>query len=120
MSGGKELKRLQLRRQELVLESAINRLAIGLELQNVRTALGPAERIAGSIRAARPWLLLLAPLAGIMVARTLRNSGSGFSKVMGLLKWIQPLLILWKQFGSISGSADSAGKTLASRDIAAR
>jgi len=98
MLGGKELKGLELRRRELVLRSAINRLEIMVEVQNVQIALRPAERIVSLVRAARPWLLLLAPLAGIFAARGLRNNGSGFSKVMGVLKWIQPLLALWKQF----------------------
>jgi hypothetical protein len=98
MLGGKELKSLELRRRELVLRSAINRLTIGVELQNVQIALRPAERIVGLLRAARPWLVVLAPLAGIFAARSLRNNGSVFSKAMGVLKWIQPLLVLWKQF----------------------
>jgi len=49
--------------------------------------------------------LLLAPLAGIFAARSLRNNGLGFSKVIGLLKWIQPVLALWKQFSSPSTAA---------------
>jgi hypothetical protein len=105
MLGGEELKGLELRRRELVLRSTINRLAIGVELQNVQIALRPAERIVGLVRAARPWLLVLAPLAGIFAARGLRNNGSGLSKVLGILKWIQPLLVLWKQFRSPSAEA---------------
>ena len=105
MLGGKELKGLELRRRELVLRSAINRLEIMVEVQNVQIALRPAERIVGLVRAARPWLLLLAPLAGIFAARSLRKNGSGFSKALGVLKWIQPLLALWKQFGSPSTEA---------------
>ena len=105
MLGGKELKGLELRRRELALRSAINRLAIRVELQNVQRALHPAERIASSVRAARPWLSVFAPLAGIFAARSLRNNGSGFSKVLGILKWIQPLLVLWKQFRTPSTEA---------------
>jgi len=105
MLGGKELKGLELRRRELVLRSTINRLTIRLELQNVQVALRPAERIVGLVRAARPWLLVLAPLAGIFAARSLRNNGAGFSRALGVLKWIQPLLVLWKQFRSPSAEA---------------
>ena len=105
MLGGKELNSLELRRREMVLQSSINRLAIRVELQNVQTALRPAGRIVGLIRAARPWLLVLAPLAGIFAARGLRNNGSGFSKALGVLRWIQPLLVLWKQFRSPSAEA---------------
>ena len=105
MLGGKELKGLELRRRELVLRSTINRLALSVELQNVQIALRPAERMVSLVRAARPWLLLLAPLAGIFAARSLRKSGSGFSKALGVLKWVQALLALWKQFGSPSTAA---------------
>src|SRR6266536_3097556 len=105
MLGGEELKGLELRRRELVLRSTINRLTIRVELQHVQIALRPAERIVSLVRAARPWLLVLAPLAGIFAARGLRNNGSGFSKAMGVLKWIQPLLALWKQFRSSSTEA---------------
>lgn len=98
MLGRKELKRLELRRRELVLQSTFNRLAIRVELQNIQTALLPAERMVNSVRAARPWLLLLAPLAGIFAARRLRSGGSIFSKAISALKWIQPLLVLWRQF----------------------
>src|SRR6266516_5010934 len=105
MLGGKELKGLELRRRELVLRSTINRLAIGVELQNVQIALRPAERIVGLVRAARPWLLVLAPLAGIFAARGLRKNSSGFSKALGVLKRIQPLLALWKQFRTPSVEA---------------
>ena len=105
MLGGRELKGLELRRRELLLRSTINRLAIRVELQNVQTALRPAERILGTVRAARPWLLVLAPLAGIFAARSLRKNTSGFSKALGVLKWLQPLLALWKQFRSPSAEA---------------
>ncbi|SRR6266571_5432236 len=106
MFGGKELKHLELRRRELVLQSTINRLTMKVELQNLQTALGPADRIVSSIRALRPWLLVLAPLAGIFAARSLRDNGSGFSKVLGILKLLQPLLALWKQFKSSSAKPE--------------
>jgi hypothetical protein len=89
----------------LVLRSTINRLTIRVELQHVQSALRPAERIVSLVRAARPWLLVLAPLAGIFAARGLRSNGSGFSKALGVLKWIQPLLVLWKQFRSPAAEA---------------
>lgn len=99
------MKRLELRRQELVLQSTLNRLVIREELQKVQIALRPAERVVCSVRAARSWLVLLAPVAGILAARGLRNNGAGFSKVIGMLKWIQPLLALWKQFKSFTTEA---------------
>ena len=109
MPGGRELNRLELRRRELVLQSTLNRLAIMTELQNVQAALRPADRVITSIRAARSWLLLLAPLAGIFAARTLRGNGSGFSRLFGALKYIQPLLALWRQFSSSTNNGESGG-----------
>jgi hypothetical protein len=105
MFGGKELRGLELRRRELVLQSSINRLAIRVEVQNLQTALRPAERVVSSVRAARPWLLVLAPLAGILAARTVRHNGSGFSKAMGVVRLLQQLLALWNQFRSPSAEA---------------
>jgi len=103
------LNRLELRRRELVLQSTLNRLTIMEELRNVQTALRPAERIVTSVRAARPWLMLLAPLAGIFAARSLRSNGSGFAKLFGALKYVQPLLALWRQLSSpaTNGAAES-------------
>ena len=106
MLRGRELKSLELRRRELVLQSTLNRLTIQTELQQVRTALQPAERIVGSFRAVRPWLLLLAPLAGIFAARSVRGNGSGFSKLLGLMRCLQQLLALWKQFKSPATNAE--------------
>ena len=102
MFGGRELKNLELRRRELVLQSTLNRLTMRAELQNLQTALRPADRIVSLIRTLRPWLLLLAPLAGIFAARSLRSNGTVFSKAMGVLKWLQALLAVWKQFKSLS------------------
>ena len=61
MLGERELKGLELRRRELVLQSTLNRLALRMELENVQAALRPAERVVNSVRAARPWLLVMAP-----------------------------------------------------------
>lgn len=106
MPGRRELKGLEFRRRELVLRSTLNRLAIGAELRNVQAALRPADRIVSTVRAARPWLLLLAPLVGFLAARSFRNNGSGFSKALDALKWVRPLLALWKQFKpSFAGAA---------------
>ncbi len=114
MFGGKELKGLEFRRRELVLQSTINRLAMRAELRNLQTALRPAQRIVSSVRAARPWLLVLAPLAGIFAARSFRDNGSGISKAMGVLKLLHPLLALWKQlrFPSSKGATETPPATM--------
>ena len=106
MFRGRELKSLELRRRELVLQSTLNRLTLKAELQHLQTALHPAERIVGSLRAVRPWLLLLAPLAGIFAARSVRGNGSGFSKLIAALKLLRPIMALWKQFRSPSSNGE--------------
>jgi hypothetical protein len=106
MFGRRKLKSLELRRRELVLRSSLNRLAIQVELQNVQAALRPAERIIDSVRAAQPWLMVLAPLAGILAARGLRANGAGLSRAIQALKYIPSLLGLWRQLKAAStGSA---------------
>jgi hypothetical protein len=95
---GRELRNLELRRRELVLRSTLHRLEMGQELEHIQAALRPAERVIHSLRALRPWLVVLAPLAGLLAARGFRNNGSGFSKLLAVFKWIPPLLSLWKQF----------------------
>src|SRR5262245_2867132 len=104
MLAGRELKALELRRRELVLRSSINRLTMRVELQQVQAALRPAGQILSLVRTIRPWVLVLAAGAGIFATRSVRHNGSGFSKAMGILKWIQPLLVLWKQFKSSSSA----------------
>src|SRR5881394_2689409 len=108
MLGREELKSLELLERELVLKSALNRIAIKVELQNLETALRPAERMVSAVRATRPWLPVLAPLAGILAARSLRKNGSVFSKAMGVLKWIQPLLGLGNEIKSHSAKTAPA------------
>ncbi|HLP77777.1 MAG TPA: YqjK family protein [Candidatus Paceibacterota bacterium] len=96
MPGGKELKQLELRRRELVLESALNRLALRTDMEQIQTALRPAEHAIHFIRAVRPWLPLLTSLARVWLVR--RNNGSGFSRIVRIANCIQPLLSLWKRF----------------------
>ena len=117
MSGGRELNRLELRRRELVLQSTLNRLAIMQELQNVQAALRPAERVVSSIRAARPWLLLLAPLVGVFAARSLRSSGSGFARLLGMLKYVRPLLAVWRQLSTPGSDGASESPAAAGRPV---
>jgi len=107
MLGRKEMKELALRRQELVIQSQLNRLALRAELQNVETALEPARRLIASAEAVRPWMMLLAPLAGIVASRGLHSTGGIISKAVGLLKWIKPLTALWKRFNKSSGPAET-------------
>lgn len=105
MLGGRELKQLEVRRRELVLQSTLNRLAVRTELQNLHASLQPVQRVASSIRSVRPWLTLLAPLAGMLLGGRGRGNGSITSRVIGILKWTQALLGIVRQLKHLDGAA---------------
>jgi hypothetical protein len=98
----KELARLRAQKQALVLESTLNRLALQTEAENLRSAASQIAEAAGSLRSVRlfnPFLLILAPVAGFFIVRSLRkNSGSLFDRILSAAKWIQPAIALWKSF----------------------
>ena len=96
MFGREEIAELQLRKRALVIESDLNRLALRTEWQHVRDALGWVNHVAGFWRQANPWLVLLAPLAGVLTARTIGGEGGVFSRLLGMLKWIPPLVTIWR------------------------
>lgn len=68
---------LQLRKQTLLLESDLNRLALHAECRHLRNVGGRAGCGANVRSAIRPLALLLAPVAGSVAALGLRRSGSG-------------------------------------------
>ena len=110
MPGGRELKQLELRRRELVLQSSLNRLAVRTELRNLRASIEPVQRVAASVRSVRPWLTLLAPLAGMLISRRAKSNGSIVSKAFGILKWTQALIGIVRQFKAHSNGAASEPK----------
>lgn len=97
MFGREELAELELRKRALVIESELNRLALRNDWQHLCTATQWVGHMAQWWRQANPWLTLLAPLAGVMTARTvMRGEGGIVSRALGLLKWVRPLLALWR------------------------
>ena len=111
MFSRQELKRLELRRRELVVQSTLNRLAFVEAWQQLETAWRPVERVVSTVRSARPWLLAVAPLAGFIAARRFRRGGSILTKALGVLRWIQPLLAVWRQFGAKAEPSPHVSKT---------
>ncbi len=96
MVGRDALDELQVRKRALVLESNLNRLTLQAEWQNVRAAAGWMGSAGRTFRQARPWLLLLAPLAGFLVARGSGQSRGLFSRLLSVLRWVRPVLGAWE------------------------
>lgn len=98
MPGRSPLSPLALRKQALILESDLNRLALRAELGELRAATAWVGEAAQTGRKFAPWLLLLAPVAGFLLVRNLRRSESRLGRLAALLHWVQPLFSLWRGF----------------------
>lgn len=98
MFGREAITELQLRKQALVIESDLNRLALQTEWQRVRAATDWISQAGQLVQKVNPWLAVLAPLLGVLTARTLQREGGVVGRVLGLLKWVRPLLALWQSF----------------------
>jgi hypothetical protein len=98
MVGAKQVKRLQLRKQALVLESALNRVALDAEWQKLQTATAWARSAGQRVQQFRPWLIWLAPVIGFLAARrSSRRPGPGLlSRLLGLVGLIRPLMEAWE------------------------
>ena len=101
MLAGKELTKLEMQRQALVLESSLNRLKLQLEFQKLRAS---TADLADAGRRRAPFLLALAPIAGFFFARGSGSSGGGktswLGRLMGLAKLIGPAMTLWRSFSA--------------------
>jgi hypothetical protein len=111
MFGQKELADLQLRKRALVLESDLNRLALQAEWQRVCAATGWISQATRFCRQANPWLVLLAPLAGLWTARTLHREGGIVSHLLAALKWIPSLMTIWRSFAGTQSEDDTPRPT---------
>ncbi len=98
MLGRQELDQLNLQKQALVLESSLNRAALQAEIRSLRSATTWVREATSLSRELTPWLTLLAPVAGFLVARGARRSGSWLSRIVAAAKWIGPLYGLWRRF----------------------
>jgi hypothetical protein len=100
MGGRKVIADLQLRKRVLILESNLNRAALRAEWENLRTATAWVGQAAQTFQSVRPWLLLLAPVAGILTVRGMRRPAGALSRVLAALKWVGPAVAAWR---SVSG-----------------
>ena len=96
MLGRKELASLDQQKQALLLESGLNRVALQVEVQSLRSATAWVSGVTSASRELAPLLVVLAPLAGFLLARGSRRSDSWLSRLMRLGKWVPPLYRLWK------------------------
>ena len=96
MFGRAELAELELRKRALVIESEVNRMEFQTEWRQMCDATEWIGRAARFWRQANPWLAALAPMAGVFAARTMRREGGIVRRLLGLVKWIQPLMAVWR------------------------
>ena len=106
MFGRRELAKLALERQALVAESGLHRLTFQVELQNLRAATAWVSEASRWPQKAGPLLLLLAPLAGFLMAKGSRRPDSWLNKLAVAAKWIGPLYTLWKSFSASRREAE--------------
>jgi hypothetical protein len=106
--GRKELDRLDLQKQALLLQSGLNRLELQLEFQQLRSASAWMTGAARGPRHVAPLLLVLAPLAGFLVVRSFRRRDSWLSRLAAAAKWIGPLYSLWQRFSAARQKAPEA------------
>jgi hypothetical protein len=99
---------LRQRKLALVIESDLNRLALRIDLQNLRAAATPLENVAAAARRIRRWLLPLAPLAGLLAARIVRKRSGVLGKLVSLVRWVSLGLAVWRQFSAAGEKSPNA------------
>ena len=100
MVGREALAELELRKRTLLLESHLNRLTLQAEWQDIQNATAWARSAGQIFRRVRPWLLLLAPLAGMLAARRHGRSLGLLSRLLSILRLIRPLVWVWGRWRS--------------------
>ena len=100
MFGRKELERVHLQKQALILESSLNRYALRAELQVLRSAAGWMSTATRAPRRVAGVLTLLAALAGFFAVKSARRPDSWLNRLAALAKWVGPLYTLWRSFSA--------------------
>jgi hypothetical protein len=96
MFGTQKLTELQLRKEALLLESHLNRLALCAECKRLSEVGSWVGRIAGARNLIRPWASLLAPMAGVALALGLRRRSGWLGFLTKTVAAIAPLIQLWR------------------------
>ena len=100
MLGRKELAALDRRKQALLLESGLNRVAFQAEIHSLRSAAAWAGKAASAVRQLAPLLVVLAPLGGFLFARQSRRGSSWFNRLATLGQWLGRVYRLWRIFAA--------------------
>lgn len=100
MFGREELIKLAAQKQALLVESSVNRLVLQAEVGKLHSAVAWVNQATRVPRTLAPLLLILAPLAGFVLARGFRRSSSWLDRGAKALKWLGPLYCLWKRFAT--------------------
>lgn len=98
------MNKLQLRKQALILESDLNRLALRAECQNLRSATGKFRFPGGKAN----WLLVAAPVAGFLATRWLRPRGAPANRWLSLAKWLPMAYSVWRGYQSFASKKTGA------------
>jgi hypothetical protein len=93
-----EIEHLQLRKQILLMESELNRRALGLDWGEIKSSARSSvshlgSGLAGSIR---PWTLVLAPVLGFLLFRRWHSSKGFFFKGLFLWQTVRRVLKVWQ------------------------
>jgi hypothetical protein len=100
MFGRTNIEQLNLRKQALVLESSLNRQAVVLEAGELRSAASWVSSASRVSQRVAPFLMVLAPLAGLLAVRRARQPISMISRLAKLAKWIGPAYSIWRSFSA--------------------
>jgi hypothetical protein len=91
-----ELRRIAERKRQLQAQSELQRQALRAQWDQLRAETAWLTRGVGLVSRHRLWLLMLAPVAGYLVARRGRGAGNLFRQ--GLWVWR-----LWRRLRSLMG-----------------
>ena len=105
MAGGQGLELLNRRKQALVAESDLNRLALRVDYENLRAGTAWLDGAWAVRRRIGPWLPPLATIAGLVAARFLRRHSGVWRQVLAAFSWVPTALAIWRQFSG-SGRKD--------------
>jgi hypothetical protein len=100
MAKGSNVECLRVRKQALLLESGLNRLEMGREVDALREQFSWLQDPVEAAKENSPLLLVLAPVAGVLVSRLLHRAPSGRSKLGVLIDVFKVGWPLWRQFAT--------------------
>jgi len=106
--GREELNKLDVQKQTLLVESSLNRLVLRGDWQSLRSSAAWIKAAKGGAGGLLPGMLVLAPLAGFLLARRHGRSGSWLSRATAVARWAARLYDLWTRFSAHRQQAPAA------------